>query len=80
MPINPRKIIITKKWWKKYEYRVEQYCKIECPSCRVNKLTGEAFCWGSFKDLKTGKYYHGGGTECDKVIDFCFAENIQKNK
>lgn len=76
MPNNPRKVIITKKWWKKYEYRIEQYCKIECPCCRIDKRTGEAFCWGHFK--KDDRYYHGGGNECNKVINFCFDEKVEK--
>lgn len=80
MPINPRKVINTRKWWKKYEYRIEQYCKIECSQCRIDRRTGEAFCWGKFTELRTGKGYHSAGIECDKVINFCFDENIRKDE
>lgn len=78
MGLRPRKVIYTRKWWKKYEYRIEQYCKIECPFCKINKRTGEAFCYGRFE--KEGKHYRGNGIECYKAIDFCFDEKVRKDE
>ena len=53
----------------KYDKRVEQYCKIECPKCWIDKETGRAFCYGKWEF--DDKYYYSDGNECDLTIDFC---------
>lgn len=72
-------IYVHKNWrnYNKDDYRIETYCKCECPFCRINKKNGQAFCVGRFKDLRTGKYYVSNGLECTKIIKFCFNENIK---
>ncbi len=70
--------LVKHKQWRKYDdYRVRQYCIIECPKCHIDRNNMQAFCWGKFEDLRTGKRYNGAGVECDKIIDFCFNENIK---
>ncbi|MEI7474722.1 MAG: hypothetical protein WCK67_08070 [bacterium] len=70
-------IIIKYKKWRKYQdYRINQYCISECPKCIVDKSNGSAFCWGKFsKDSKT---YLGRGIECEKIINFCFSDDVKQ--
>lgn len=74
-------IIKTKKQWRNYtkeDYRIEEYCKKECPDCSISK-NGQAFCWGKFTALKPElKNYQGGGCECTTSINICFDENYQQ--
>lgn len=61
----------------KEDYRIEQYCKKECPYCVVKK-NGQAFCWGLFKSLNPEfKNLKANGCECTKSINVCFDENYK---
>ena len=62
--------------WRKYDdYRIQQYCIKECPYCHFSR-NGQASCYGKFE--KDGKSVNGAGIECDKIINFCFDENIRQ--
>lgn len=70
-------IVKNKKKWRNYDkedYRIEPYCKGECPRCVIDGK-GQAFCFGKF--IKDGRRYNGNGHECTKTIDFCFADDVR---
>ena len=68
-----------RKWrnYSKEDYRIEPYCKGECPYCLVNKENGQAFCWGKFKRLSDGVVILARGDECTKTIDICFSDKYE---
>lgn len=68
-----------RKWrnYEKEDYRIESYCKGECPYCLVKKDNGQAFCYGRFERLKDGAIINGAGLECTKVITICFSEKYR---
>lgn len=58
------------------DYRIEPYCKGECPYCKVED-SGRAYCWGKFKRLADGSCFNGNGAECTKVVWMCFSEKFK---
>ncbi len=68
-----------RKWrnYNKEDYRIEPYCKGECPYCLVKKDNGQAFCYGRFERLEDGASFNVAGLECTKVINICFSEKYR---
>lgn len=73
------KIIKIRKWrnYNKEDYRIEPYCKGECPYCLIKRDNGQAFCWGKFERLEDGVRFSSAGLECTEVIDICFSEKFK---
>lgn len=74
-----RNIIKICKWrnYDKEDFRIESYCKGECPYCLIKKDNGQAFCYGKFERLSDGAWFRGNGIECTKAVNICFSEEFK---